>query len=80
MVQIELTITALGDTESGIITVKRVDDGQQREMGKIRYDSPADRKWWLMVLMEMHPYVSLGAESRSYEPAMQSIYSQCCSH
>jgi hypothetical protein len=80
MVQISLTITSMGDTESGIITVKRTDEPDAREMGTIRFDSAADRKWLLMVLMEFHAYVSLVEESKSFDPSLQKMYNECCKH
>ncbi|OPY31775.1 MAG: hypothetical protein A4E32_01377 [Methanomassiliicoccales archaeon PtaU1.Bin124] len=79
MVNIELTITHLGDTEAGIITVMCM-EGEPREMGKIKFESPSDQRWWLMVLMEMHPFVRLAEESKSYDPKLNELYGKCCSH
>jgi hypothetical protein len=33
-----------------------------------------------MVLMELHPYVSLAEESRSYDPALEGLFKGCCDH
>jgi hypothetical protein len=78
--EIRLSITQIGDTEAGIITVTRVDTPKPVEMGKVRFEDVAEQKWLLMVLMEFHPYVSLDEGSRSYDPAVSNLFKGCCDH
>jgi hypothetical protein len=80
MVEIALTVTQIGDTEAGIITVTRTDCCNRVEMGKVRYEDETERKWLLMVLMEFHPYVTLDEQSKSYDPAVGNLYKGCCDH
>jgi hypothetical protein len=80
MVEIALTVTQIGDTDAGIITVTRTDGAQRVEMGKVRYEDENERKWFLMVLMEFHSYVTLDEQSRSYDPAVSDLYKGCCDH
>jgi hypothetical protein len=80
MVEITLGITLFGDGQTGIITLRRVDGPEPVEMGKVRFEDGDERRWLIMVLMELHPYVSLAEESRSYDPALEGLFKGCCDH
>jgi hypothetical protein len=80
MVEIKLTINNIGDDEAGIITVNRIDCPEPCDMGKIRFESAAERKWWLMVLMEFHPHVSLAEECKSFDPNLENMFKDCCKY
>lgn len=80
MVEITLTINNIGDGEAGIISIKRIDGPEACDMGKIRFESASERKWWLLVLTEFHPYVSLAEESKSFDPSLENMFKDCCKH
>jgi hypothetical protein len=77
MVQIALTVTQACDGEAGSILVKRIDGSEPKEMGTIKFESSSDKRWLLMVLMDMHPYVSLKDQAMPCDPAIKKNDSPC---
>ncbi|OPY31891.1 MAG: hypothetical protein A4E32_01495 [Methanomassiliicoccales archaeon PtaU1.Bin124] len=57
--EIVLTVQPNGNGEGGNILVQRKESGTMKDMGTVKFDDHGQKKWLLMVLMEMHPYVSL---------------------
>jgi hypothetical protein len=57
--EVVLSITHSCSGEGGNILVQRKDGQATKEMGTIKFEDAAQKRWLLMVLMEMHPYVSL---------------------
>jgi len=80
MVEISLSVTMLEGTESGVICVSRTDCGEPKELGKIQFESLADERWWMMVLMEMHSYVAFEGSKTSDSPELRKLFLKCCSH
>jgi hypothetical protein len=69
--EITLTIARACNSEAGIISVKRIDGADAREMGTIKFEDAAQERWLLEVLMKWHNYVSLVAP---IEPCDQTTH------
>lgn len=68
--EIILSITPACSGEGGNILVQHKSEKGLKDMGTIKFEDASQKRWLLMVLMEMHPYVSLIDTAAPCDPSI----------
>ena len=75
--EITLSIARACNSEAGIISVKRIDGANAREMGTIKFEDAAQERWLLEVLTKWHTYVTLVDPTAPCDPKVQVPIEPC---